>query len=145
MYSCRLWMCRSASGVKITLTKSLFLARCAARLDAPEDRVGWNALRRIAQVFLMPRHDFFTKPALHRRIALQKGEHAVAHDFANGGISPRLDFALHGLGHVVRQSNAELLCGSHKRSPTGMLPPSSSNGPSVFPNLRNRAKPSMAE
>jgi hypothetical protein len=26
-----------------------------------------------------------------------------------------------------------------------MLPPSSSNRPSVFPNLRNRAKPSMAE
>jgi hypothetical protein len=30
---------------------------------------------------LMPRYDFLTKPALHRRIAFQKG----AHDFANGG------------------------------------------------------------
>jgi hypothetical protein len=78
-------MYRAASGVKITLTESLFLARCAARLDAPEDRVGWNALRRIAEVFLMPRYDFLTKPALHRRIAFQKGAHAGAHDFANGG------------------------------------------------------------
>lgn len=83
-------MCRSASGVKITLTKSLFLARCAARLDAPEDRVGWNALRRIAQVFLMPRHDFFTKPALHRRIALQQGAHAFA---------PKLSRQALGLNH----------------------------------------------
>ena len=64
----------------------------------------------------MPRHDFLTKPALHCRIALQQGAHAIAHDFADGGIGPRLDFALHGLRHVVRQSDAELLCGSYKRS-----------------------------
>jgi hypothetical protein len=50
----------------------------------------------------MPRHDFFTKAALHRRIALQQGAHDFAHDFANGGISPRLDFALHIASRLYR-------------------------------------------
>ena len=63
---------------------SLFLGHGAARLDAPEDRVARNSLCRVGQIFLMPRHDFFTKPALHCRVTLQQGAHTVAHDFADG-------------------------------------------------------------
>jgi hypothetical protein len=65
---------------------SLLLGRGEARLDAPRIAAAWNARRRIAQVFLMPRHDFFTKPALHRRVAPQQG----AHDLADGGMGPDL-------------------------------------------------------
>jgi len=84
-----------ASGVKMTSTKtSLRFARYPTRFDPVEDGVRWHALGRVGQVFAVARHNFLAEPALHGRVALQQRAHAVAHDFADGGISSGLHLAL---------------------------------------------------
>jgi hypothetical protein len=57
--------------------------------------------------------NFLTQPPLDRGVTFQQCAYTVAHHFADRRVSARLNLALHDLGHVERQRDAELLCGPH--------------------------------
>ncbi len=62
---------------------------------------------------VIARDNFSAQPLLHRTVSRVERTQAISNDLAFARIFPGSDFCPDLVGHLIRQSDAELLCGPH--------------------------------